>query len=105
MLAGLSILPAPAGATPGGEECARAAAAAQERRPVATGGPQLSDYRVHEWGTFTSVLAPDGRALSWNPFQFFAPLPGFVHRSEEFKPSYWGTVRMETPVLYFYAER
>ena len=64
-----------------------------------------ADYSVHEWGTFTSVLDPAGRTLVWNPFQFFVPLPGFVQRSgEALKPSFFGSVRMETPVLYFHAQ-
>lgn len=84
-------------------------AAAPSGDPSRTGEAQCSSpdappgYEVHEWGTFTSVLDPEGRALHWNPFQFFAPLPGFVHGLP--KPSAWGTVRMETPVLYFHAER
>ncbi len=98
LFAGLFLLPAahprPEPGLPGLQD--------EGRRPVRV---EVADYQVHEWGTFTSVLDARGRALTWNPFGFFAPLPGFVHRSEEFKPSYWGTVRMETPVVYFYARR
>lgn len=74
----------------------------QGRRPVV---PEAGAYAAHEWGTFTSVLDAGGRALTWNPFGFFAPLPGFVHRNLEVKPNQWGTVRMETPVVYIHAER
>jgi len=62
-----------------------------------------ADYAVHEWGTFTSVLDGEGRPLRWNPFALVAPLPGFVHRGTEPKVGAWGTVRLETPVLYFHA--
>ena len=77
---------------------------AQERgrRPVV---PESGTFAVHEWGTFTSVLDPAGRAIRWNPFGFFAPLPDFVHGTNGPKPGAWGNVRMETPVLYVHAER
>jgi len=58
---------------------------------------------VHEWGTFTSVAGPDGLAVSWLPQGGQSDLPCFVERSRYYgKLSLWGTVRMETPVLYFY---
>jgi hypothetical protein len=60
---------------------------------------------AHEWGTFTSVLDSQGRTLTWNPFGFFEPLPPFVHTSVEVKPDLTGSVRMETPVVYFYGQR
>lgn len=50
------------------------------------------------------MLDPEGRALNWNPLTFFGRLPEFVYRHQEFKPSFWGTVRMETPVIYFHAD-
>jgi hypothetical protein len=64
------------------------------------------DLTVHEWGTFTAVADANGRALSWSPLQHSADLPCFVHRlsATGIKLS-MGTVRMETPVLYFYATR
>ena len=59
---------------------------------------------VHEWGTFTSVAGEDGQALQWLPQGGASDLPCFVERSKyNIKGSLWGTVRMETPVLYFYA--
>jgi hypothetical protein len=61
-------------------------------------------FEVHEWGTFTSVAGPDGLALNWQPFDGPTDLPCFVHRIQiGAKASLAGTVRMETPVIYFYA--
>jgi hypothetical protein len=58
---------------------------------------------VHEWGTFTSVAGPDGRAVQWTPLDGPEDLPCFVERYDpRIKGSLPGTVRMETPVLYFY---
>lgn len=73
---------------------------------------------VHEWGTFTCLQDELGRALPGINTDD-EPLPGFVHRlSEElvFDPSDlapvyykgvprihpWVTMRLETPVVYFY---
>jgi hypothetical protein len=68
-------------------------------RPSA--GPELT---VHEWGTFTSVAGEDGRAQQWIPRQAPSELPCFVERLPLNVKGYLpGTVRMETPVLYFYA--
>jgi len=59
---------------------------------------------VHEWGTFTSIAAEDGSAETWVPQQPPGELPCFVERLPlNFKGWLPGTVRMETPVLYFYA--
>jgi hypothetical protein len=60
---------------------------------------------VHEWGTFTSVAGPDGRAVEWLPLDRPAELPRFVNRFgfTSIKGSLPAKVRMETPVLYFYA--
>ena len=76
---------------------------------------------VHEWGTFTTVAGLDGQALEWLPLSGPNDLPCFV---DHFNSSFakWspvgavlnyrearsrlkGTVRMETPVLYFYSPR
>src|SRR5438876_9999190 len=58
---------------------------------------------VHEWGTFTSIAGPDGTAVDWLPQGGATDLPCFVKRSQfNIKGSLSGTVRMETPVLYFY---
>jgi hypothetical protein len=66
-----------------------------------------SDLTVHEWGTFTSIAGHEGRAVSWQPLAGKTDLPNFVEhlRDENFKGTLSGTVRMETPVLYFYAPR
>ncbi len=59
---------------------------------------------AHEWGTFTSIAGKDGRAAEWLPLTGSTDLPAFVEhfRSTDFKGGLRGTVRMETPVLYFY---
>jgi hypothetical protein len=63
-------------------------------------------YTVHEWGTFTSIAGANGMALKWQPFGGPTDLPCFVHRFQiGYKASLAGTVRMETPVIYFYAPR
>ena len=58
---------------------------------------------VHEWGTFTSVAGPDGEAVEWAPLVAPSDLPCFVDKVA-FGSKGWipGTVRMETPVVYFY---
>lgn len=61
-------------------------------------------YTMHEWGTFTSIAGPNGMALEWQPFGGPSDLPCFVHRFQVgYKANLSGTVRMETPVIYFYA--
>jgi len=82
---------------------------------------------VHEWGTFTSVAGSDGATLDWRPLAGPSDLPSFVYdfsgapkglrhgRAVEpctqepnhqlCKGCTQGTIRMETPVLYFYADR
>jgi hypothetical protein len=70
---------------------------------------QLSenDLTVHEWGTFTSIAGPDGESMDWLPLTGSTDLPSFVEHFREvaFKGGLRGTVRMETPVLYFYSPR
>ena len=58
---------------------------------------------VHEWGTFTSIAGADGQAVEWMPLGGPSDLPCFVHRTNMPKGSLPGRIRMETPVLYFYA--
>ena len=59
---------------------------------------------VHEWGTFTSVAADDGAAVEWVPQLGPQELPCFVERvNMNIKGWLPATVRMETPVLYFYS--
>ena len=61
---------------------------------------------IHEWGTFTSIAGIDGQAVRWLPQTGPADLPCFVDRNSlQFKGTLAGTVRMETPVLYFYASQ
>lgn len=73
-----------------------------QNRPVEPG------LVAHEWGTFTSVAGIDGRPVEWRSWAPVVPddLPSFVeHLHWGFKEGLQGTVRMETPVLYFYAQR
>jgi hypothetical protein len=59
---------------------------------------------VHEWGTFTSLAGRDGRAVDWLPLDRQSDLPCFVHRLRfNVKSQLPAKIRMETPVLYFYA--
>ena len=87
-------------------------------------GPADPDLTVHEWGTFTTIAGQDGRAIDWLPLDGPTDLPCFVEhfqnrrvrqgRSESSRVPWTtrqpgrvsrGKVRMETPVLYFYAAR
>ncbi len=81
---------------------------------------------VHEWGTFTSVAGADGASLDWRPLAGPSDLPSFVYdisgspkglrhgqpinacnhkEPNSCKGCTEGTIRMETPVLYFYSDR
>jgi hypothetical protein len=83
-----------------------------------------SDLTVHEWGTFTTVAGLDGKTTEWLPLGGPNDLPCFVNvyknisrkvlvLSEDLnqpaldynaaRSRLLGSVRMETPVLYFYA--
>ena len=66
-----------------------------------------SELAVHEWGTFTSISAEDGRPIDWLPLTGSTDLPSFVEhlREPNFKGGLRGTIRMETPVIYFYSPR
>ena len=59
---------------------------------------------VHEWGTFTSIAGPGDTPVSWLPLSGPPDLPCFVNRlgGRSLKVAS-AIVRMETPVLYFYA--
>jgi hypothetical protein len=61
---------------------------------------------VHEWGTFTSVAAENGTPADWNTLGCKDDLPRFVNNRglRNSKALISGTVRMETPVLYFYSQ-
>jgi hypothetical protein len=71
---------------------------------------------AHEWGTFTSIAGLDGSALEWRPLQGASDLPNFVYQINRdgskglrhnyaSKNSRESLIRMETPVIYFYAGR
>lgn len=66
-----------------------------------------SDLIVHEWGTFTAVAGKDGKAAAWSPLSGSTDLPQFVEHfsNSNYKRGLIGTIRMETPVLYFYSPR
>lgn len=73
--------------------------------PAAAPAPRLV---AHEWGTFTSFGGSDGVPLSFTPNN--EDLPNFVYypNSPYLKSGRLqrgGLVSMETPVVYFYAER
>jgi hypothetical protein len=70
------------------------------------------DLNAHEWGTFTAIAGKDGRAVEWSPLGLprlppSTDLPQFVEHLNgvNFKLGLRGTIRMETPVLYFYSPR
>lgn len=66
--------------------------------------PSSPNLVTHEWGTFTSVAGMDGNPVEWAPLVGTGDLPCFVSRlGPVLKESLSGLVRMETPVLYFYA--
>jgi hypothetical protein len=75
---------------------------------VAVALPKAADQvglTVHEWGTFTSVAGVNGDAVAWRTYGGPSDLPCFVDRFGGFKGGLFGSVRMETPVLYFYGSR
>jgi hypothetical protein len=75
------------------------------------------NYVAHEWGTFTSVQGADGVQMAWNPLSV-SDLPAFVHDWPRSGPPLQRELRklnvgksvsftrqrMETPVIYFYAD-
>jgi len=67
--------------------------------------PRTDDLTVHEWGTFTSIAGDDGMPVEWNALGCRDDLPRFVNDFgfRGFKFRLRGTVRMETPVMYFYS--
>jgi hypothetical protein len=63
-------------------------------------------YTAHEWGTFTAVVAEDGKPRLWSPLRYKSDLPSFVqvfHGGKGGLPE--TTIRMETPVIYFYPQK
>jgi hypothetical protein len=82
------------------------AAAIVSATPVPSRADDPDALTVHEWGTFTSIAGSDGTPVDWHPLGGPSDLPCFVERSAfNRKGALAGTVRMETPVLYFYAPR
>lgn len=77
------------------------------------GLPIAKPYVVHEWGTFTTLAASSGELLE-GLYRDETRLPAFVHGLPFFNYGAAGwpspgrlkgvTVKMETPVLYFYSE-
>lgn len=81
--------------------------------------PKSVDLTVHEWGTFTSVAGESGAPVPWTSLAAPSDLPCFVYHlgnqcikcvlpakaPTTVTTSTATTVRMETPVLYFYAPR
>jgi hypothetical protein len=83
-----------------------------------------SSLAVHEWGTFTSVAGLDGKPMPWLPLGGPNDLPCFVEYYQNLlfkvagpgalanaidynkaRAQLLGTIRMETPVLYFYSPK
>jgi len=64
-------------------------------------------FAVHEWGTFTSVAGENGSAIDWDTLGCTSDLPHFVNDFgyRGLKLGVRGSVRLETPVLYFYSAR
>lgn len=70
------------------------------------------DFTLHEWGTFTSVSGSDGVLLPGLEREEES-LPGFVHQHDGMprrgkgysRPLHNVTIKMETPVIYFYAKQ
>jgi hypothetical protein len=70
---------------------------------------------VHEWGTFTTIADGNGGSAPWSPLGGTSDLPCFVAHLHgvQYKSiaapatptTQTVTVRMETPVLYFYSPR
>jgi hypothetical protein len=82
-----------------------------------TAKPANNHLIVHEWGTFTSIAGKNGFSLEWRPLNGTSDLPSFVYDASGFggaglrsgqrciKCNMEALIRMETPVIYFYADR
>lgn len=67
----------------------------------------LQAMEVHEWGTFTVLLSSNGQTVNWyQPYSDIAKLPPFVQADamQMKRHIQSASVRMETPVIYFYPE-
>lgn len=66
----------------------------------------LHALEVHEWGTFTVLTSSQGQVTQWyQPYSDIAKLPPFTYNFGLAKAAIKGSVRMETPVIYFYPEK
>ncbi len=68
----------------------------------------LQALEVHEWGTFTIFVSSSGQKVSWyQPYSDIAKLPPFVQGElmQMKRNIQSASVRMETPVIYFYPEQ
>jgi hypothetical protein len=71
---------------------------------VVAAPPRTGGLTVHEWGTFTSVAGDDGKSVLWSALGK-RDLPEFIEDAG-YRCTKWsltGSVRMETPVIYFYS--
>lgn len=66
--------------------------------------PADERFIVHEWGTLTTRHTKDGQQL-WTKNDRVEPLPSFVYENwmSPAKQDAKGTMRLETPVIYFYS--
>lgn len=77
----------------------------QAKPAIDSSAAPTADYVIHEWGTFTSVSDDQGKPMRWRPLLGRSDLPPFVYEiREEAKSRTVALVRMETPVIYFYAK-
>ncbi len=76
------------------------------------GADSSQGFLVHEWGTFSTFSGSNGTNLKFFPYDNDLPefvhgyldLPGGVHGASKSGPQ-GGLISLETPVLYFYADR
>jgi hypothetical protein len=94
------------------DDLAAADGAATDDAAPDAAGPDLDPipFVVHEWGTFTSVQGSDGATVP-GLHEEEEPLPAFVHGRYAFGPfkqmeelPELVTQKLETPVIYFYAD-
>ena len=81
-------------------------------QPETAAAEWTSGFVAHEWGTFTAVADGRGSLVDWRPLLGASDLPSFVYRQPEppelagksYKSAIPAAIRMETPVIYFYAD-
>ena len=111
VLAAASLAPVGAAEPTKADPRPESKSAKADPRPKSKPASSRPDLIAHEWGTFTQVIGSGGGTLPWwtPTLEGPAALPEFV------KPVFkvfggktaaraW-TVRMETPVIYFYADK